>query len=285
MACGRFGGLTTMHFFPFFYCVFNRRAKHVLGFAAVSVVWSALAPMAVAANTSRWSGSIGPAGIVMPTYEGSDRYKVMPGLVGNITYDDMISLGTQGLSLYWHHNALRIGGGVTYRGERKDDSSNSLFAEGDKRLAGMGSIRAAVGVRGFASYDLGRLNLSASVTKFEGSDNNGLTVDFGAYMPFRLTQSLTVTPHVGMAWANKSYMQTFFGVTPTQSAATKFAVFAPSSTFKNVGGGVSINYALSEHWFIAEIVDAKALLGDASHSPLTYSKAAVTSATMLGYRF
>lgn len=248
------------------------------GTLSVNVAFAAESP-------SKWSASISPAAIVRPTYEGSDRYRVVPGVVGNVTYDDFISLGMQGLNLYWHHNGLRVGGGLTFKGKRKDNSSNNLVTEGDGRLAGMGTVKAAIGFRGFVSYDLGPINFAASVVKYDGSDNKGVNVDLGAFMPLRMTKSLTVTPHVGATWADTSYMQTFFGVTSTQSAASRFGIFSPGSGFKNIGGGVSVNYAFTKRWFVAEAIDVRGLLGDARHSPLSFSKTAMTSVFMVGYRF
>jgi outer membrane protein len=232
-----------------------------------------------------WDVTVGGGIAVRPTYEGSNRYMVSPVPFVKITYDDMVSLGNGGLNAYWHHDKFRIGGGLTYNGGRKDNSGNGVFNEGDDRLNGLGNVSGALGLKAFASYDLKPVNFSASITKFVGSDNDGLLVDVGASLPYKLTDHITLTPHVGATWANDSYMQTFFGVTPVQSANSGFSQFNAGSGFKDVGAGINTRYQVDEHWFIGANADVKELTGDAAKSPISFSSTEATFMTMVGYHF
>ena len=129
------------------------------------------------------------------------------------------------------------------------------------------------------------MNISGSVTKFTGNDNDGVLVDFGASMPYKATDKLKITPHIGTTWADKSYMQTFFGVTATQAANSRFSQFNASSGFKDVGAGVNADYRIDKHWFIGASADIKELTGDAAKSPITFSSTEGTFRTILGYHF
>jgi outer membrane scaffolding protein for murein synthesis (MipA/OmpV family) len=80
-------------------------------------------------------------------------------------------------------------------------------------------------------------------------------------------------------------MQTFFGVTPTQSADSRFSQFSAGSGFKDVGAGINANYRFDEHWFIGANADVKELTGDAAKSPISYSNTEGTFMTMVGYHF
>lgn len=237
------------------------------------------------AAKSDWDVSLGAGAALAPTFEGSDRYHVMPVPLVSITYKDMISLNATGLSAYWRTGDLRIGAGLTYNPGRTDSKDDGLLSNGDDRLRGMGDIDAALGLKAFASYRLWMLDLSAAVTKYTGDDNDGVVVDLGLALPYKLTDKLTLTPHVGATWANQDYMQTFFGVTTTQAANSGFARYDADAGFKDIRAGIDANYRFDEHWFLSVRTDVKRLVGDAVDSPISFSYTGVTAATMIGYRF
>jgi outer membrane scaffolding protein for murein synthesis (MipA/OmpV family) len=232
-----------------------------------------------------WDVALGAGAAVRPTFEGSDRTRVSPLPYIDVTYDDMISLGPNGLSAYWHQDGLRLGGGVTFDTGRKDSKGNGIFNEGDDRLKGLGNIDTAVGFKGFASYDLGFFDIDASVTKFAGSQNDGLLIDFGASLPYKVTDKVMVRAHVGATWADDGYMKTFFGVTPDQAAHSHFSRFGAGAGFKDVGASVNVKYQFDANWFVGAIADVEQLTGDASKSPISYSNTNETFLAFVGYHF
>lgn len=237
------------------------------------------------AAKSDWDVSLGAGAALSPTFEGSDRYHVLPVPLVSITYKDMISLNSTGLSAYWRTGGLRIGAGLTYNPGRDDSKDDGLFSNGDDRLRGMGDIDAALGLKAFASYRLWMLDLSAAATKYTGGDNDGVVIDLGLALPYTLFDKLTLSPHVGATWANQDYMQTFFGVTTTQAANSGFARYDADAGFKDIRAGIDANYRFDEHWFLSVRTDVKRLVGDAVDSPISFSDTGVTAATMVGYRF
>jgi len=237
------------------------------------------------AAKSDWDVSLGAGAALAPTFEGSDRYHVLPVPLVSITYKDMISLNSTGLSAYWRTGGLRIGAGLTYNPGRDDSKDDGLFSNGDDRLRGMGDIDAALGLKAFASYRLWMLDLSAAATKYTGGDNDGVVIDLGLALPYTLFDKLTLSPHVGATWANQDYMQTFFGVTATQAANSGFARHDADAGFKDIRAGIDATYRFDEHWFLSVRTDVKRLVGDAADSPISFSDTGVTAATMIGYRF
>jgi len=237
------------------------------------------------AAKSDWDVSLGAGAALVPTFEGSDRYHVMPVPLVSITYKDMISLNANGLSAYWRTGDLRIGAGLVYNPGRSDSKDNGLFGNGDDRLRGMGDIDAALGLKAFASYHLWVMDLSAAVTKYTGNDNDGVVVEMGLKVPYKLTDKFTLTPHVGATWANQDYMQTFFGVTAAQAARSGFARYDADAGFKDIRAGVDANYRFDENWFLNVRAEVKRLVGDAAESPISFSDTGVTAAAMVGYRF
>lgn len=237
-------------------------------------------------SDSKFDITAGLGAAMRPTYLGSDRYRVSPIPLVSLRWNDMVALGPEGLRLYWHHDAFTAGVGLTFDGGRDEKDPNSLgFGNGDSRLKGMGKIDAAIGYQAFIAYQLGMVELSGSMTKYEGSQNDGLRARFGAAVPLHLTRAFMVKPHVEAQWANDSYMQTFFGVSAQQATTSQFAQYSAKSGLYDVTGGLTFNYVFSRHWFAMSDVSASILTGDARNSPLTYSKTGVTAMTAIGYRF
>ena len=237
-----------------------------------------------ASKNEGWRVMLGAGPYVRPTYEGSDRYSVVPVPVINATYNDMLSISTGGLNVYWHDDHVRLGAGLSYQGGRKESKSGSFFSRGDDRLIGMGNVNAALGVRAFGSYSIEHVKLSAAVTQFTGG-NHGLLVDVGASLPFKATGRLILKPHVNATWANGTYMQTFYGVTTVQAANSRFTRFNAGAGLKDVSIGLNANYGLDQNWFLAINADAKRLTGDAARSPISLSNTQITVMSMLGYQF
>ncbi|MEC4591124.1 MULTISPECIES: MipA/OmpV family protein [Nitrospirillum] len=232
-----------------------------------------------------WDITVGGGVAVRPNYEGSDHYRVAPLPLVTIRYDDMLALGPEGLSAYWHQGNVRVGAALTFDPGRNDSNTNGLFSNGDDRLKGLGDIDTSLGVKLFGAYQLGRISLDASVTKYTGDQNDGVVLTAGAGLPFKLADHLILTPHVGTTWANDNYMQTYFGVTPVQAAHSRFAAYTAGSGFKDVSAGVGALYRFNEHWFVTGDVSVKRLLGDAADSPVTYDATSARAFTAVGYRF
>lgn len=242
-------------------------------------------------SSSRWDATLGVGAGVRPTYEGSDRYVALPVPYIDVNYNDWLSFGRNGLNAYWSKGNLRIGGGITSAEGRLDHDSHNPLERGDDRLAGMGEIDRATGLRAFASYKLGRVNISGSVTRFYGSEhhddprNEGLLVSIGAAIPFQITDKLTITTAVGATWADRKYTQTFFGVTEAQAKNSRFAPFAAGSGLKNVDADIGVSYHFNRHWSIQTLLQVKALSGDAARSPVTFSDTDASLITTINYHF
>jgi outer membrane protein len=232
-----------------------------------------------------WDITLGVAGAVRPTFEGSDRYRVRPLPLATVSWRDTISLGEGGLSANWHNRHLRIGGGLTFDPGRKDHSTGGIFESGDDRLKGLGTINAALGLRAFAEYRKGPLSVELSGIKFTGGQNSGIMANLGLSLSVPLTRRLILIPNVRASWADGTYTQTYFGVTPVQAAASIFPAFSAGAGVKDVRGGVTLLYRLNDHWFIGANGSVVHLMGPAARSPISLADTSVTAMTMAGYRF
>lgn len=299
-------GTGYMHNFPCLILRFGRVfCKKLLPLLFIPAVLAGVCPTARAAdmNNSYGEQGIGPmspekkewdvklgAGLrIGPRYEGSANYSVSPVPYFNVVWRDTVSLGIGGLNV----NFLRdqnyvLGAGLTYHPGR-DEKGNSFFGTdlfgSDDRLKGLGDIDAAVGLRLFGSYMLGPLSFRGSLTKYTGSQNDGVLIDMGMAVPFHLADNLILSPGLRTSWASDSYMETFFGVTPLQSSRSAFPVFNAESGIKDVAAGVNATYLLDRHWFIAADASIKQLMDDADKSPITEAGVSTTVGTVVGYHF
>ena len=271
----------------------RRHSPHSLVFALLAAFLSlspsahgqpANDPFASNGKSSAWVVTLGAGAAVRPTFEGSDRYFVSPVPLVSINYNDWISLDTTGLNAYWRNGGLQIGGGLTYNLGRFQ-GSNSVFTPGDERLNGLGNIPGTAGLRAFANYKLGPVVLGTTLTKYLAEGNNGLLVDAQVEMPYRLGERTTLTGRLFATWADQSYMQTWFGVTPGQSVSSGYAIYQAESGIKNVGLGVNLRHRLGASWVLSADARLSRLTGSADYSPITVSNVNTSFLAMLGYRF
>ncbi len=230
-----------------------------------------------------WAITLGGGVAVRPTFEGSDKYRVSPIPFFSVIYRDMISLDATGLNAYWRYENLQIGGGITYNLGRSTD--DSLFGQGDSRLAGMGKVPATVGLRGFANYRLGPVMLGTSITKFFVEGNNGLLIDGGIGVPYRVTDKLMLMGRLSTTWADGNYMRNFFGVTAAQSAASGYAAYGATSGLKDISLSLGVQYQLTQNWLVSTNLRFTQLLSSAKDSPLSFADRSVMGMAMVGYRF
>jgi outer membrane protein len=230
-----------------------------------------------------WNVVLGAGAGVQPTYEGSDRYRAVPIPIFSAVWRDTVALDYNGLSAYWRGGGFTLGGGLTFDTGRSQ-SSSSLF-QGDDRLYGLGDIPAALGVKAFASYQLGPVGLDASLTKLTANGNDGLLAKFGASVPYAISERVTLIGLASTTWANQSYMQTHFGVTQAQAANSGYAAYSASAGLKDVSVGLAARYRIDEHWLLSLDARASFLTNDAAYSPITRSNINGGAMAGIAYHF
>lgn len=232
-----------------------------------------------------WDVNLGIVALNKPTYLGSDRDGVSVGPFGRIAWHDTVSLDNEGLKIYWHQDNFRCGVGLTYDAGRKDRDQNSFFSNGDERLKGMDEISPAVGFNAFTSYQIGPLALGLSATRFDGKENEGTLVNVDIGAPLHPTLRLTIIPRLSAVWANRDYMETFFGVTTAEAADSRFHQFTANYGLRNVAAGVAVAYSFNEHWGFGGRLTVTRFAGDAAKSPLTLSDVSTQLILGFGYHY
>lgn len=225
-----------------------------------------------------WSFVLGGGAMVRPSYEGSDKFSVSPLPFVSINWRDRVFLDMErGLGVnVVRTDALRLGMSVGFAPGRDEDDEDHLEGLGDIDAAARGHI--------FGSYSFGMVQLGLDVSKdFGGSE--GVLVRPGVSVKVPLSESWTLSSGVSATWANDDYMQSFFGVSSSQSRKSGLERFDAGAGFKSVDFRVGLNWAISESWFATANAGVGILLGDAADSPVTESDVQPSVGLAVGYRF
>lgn len=271
---------------------------HVPAFALIvqsvlAATLLALCPTVQAQSVSQepaygFSGRIGLSVATVPTYEGSPNRRTLVGPDLTLSYRSRdwgtVEFGQRGL--IW--NAVEAGRFrfalvAQFDPGRKDwDTSTLNPTPGDKRLAGMGNVQssteAGVGIGYGPVMVVARQSLSERGPK-------GAQVDMTVEMPWSLSDRLGFRFAVGATWANRDYMQTYFGVTPAQAQATSFSVYTPKSGCRKVDASVGAEYAIASSWKLQANVGFTRLGDVAAASPLVGRRNDASAALGIAYEF
>jgi MipA family protein len=156
------------------------------------------------------------------------------------------------------------------------------------RLQGLGDIDGGLVVGAYAGYRAGPWFFSASYHhQVTGDDDTGGLVRLAIDHTWRLSPTAKLVTSVGTAYASSDYMQTYFGVTAAQSAASLAGLpqFDPSAGFKDVSVGATATIELDPRWTLYLTGRYSRLIGDAADSPVIETENAFFGGAGLSYKF
>jgi MipA family protein len=100
-----------------------------------------------------------------------------------------------------------------------------------------------------------------------------------------LTPTLELTSGASLNVAGATYLRTYYGVTPEQSARSGYPVYTPGSGLRDIGLFARLKAELGHHWVLVGGTGYSRLLGPAADSPLAQRPSAFTFSAGIGYRF
>lgn len=227
---------------------------------ALSVAASVGVALPVAAQERSFNfalrGGIGAG----PAYPGSDEIKAMPDL--GFTFG----------SLNWGSASFGDGigniprNGLAFRGAFKFIGSRDVAD--NPELAGLEDIDAAVELGFGVIYRETNWQAFGDVRQgFGGHD--GVTATLGADAIFRPTDRWTLTAGPRVNLGNSTYASTYFGVSPTEAAASAFGAFDADGGALGAGVEFGAIYRIDDRWAIEGLLTYSKLLNDAADSPIT----------------
>jgi outer membrane protein len=250
-----------------------RRAFANMGMAGLCMIGSSVA---IAQQSPVTTLGIGAAAV--PRYEGSSSYHATPFPILSASRGIFFVDGLEGGIAYDLGDHVKVGALLSAEFGR-DESDGS-------RLKGLGDIDTTAGYGAFVRWQDGAFDASA---KYLQSAHSG----YGATLALAAKYKLVLDPRDNVAFeadstfANQKSMQTFFGVTPAQSAhgAAGLPAFSPSAGFKRVSTSATWVHILTPAWSVNGSVGVGRLLGDASASPVTEHSTWIFGGVGVAYSF
>jgi outer membrane protein len=221
-----------------------------------------------------------------PRYPGSDRYyiRVLPGL--NLEYGRFFLGGMGGngspvgLGAYLYRDRnwqLGVGLGGDVRKPREETDAPVLRGWGNIASTARGSL--------FGNFQEGWFNVHGYLSQDIAGKHEGLLASLYVGAVIHPLPSLTLSAGPEVIWANSSYSQTFFGLTPSQATIAGIAPYTAKAGIDSVRVQFGADYRIDDHWIVGTHLTDGRLQGDAADSPVTVDKSQHSVVAFLLYRF
>jgi MipA family protein len=223
-----------------------------------------------------WNVVVGAGVMYAPKFEGSDEFEISPVPMISATFGDRVTIDPGGLTVkVLESNGFKLSVNGGYDPGRSEDDSDHLRGLGDIDGGGV------IGTR--LSYEFGPAEVYASVDKTIGG-SDGLVGKIGGnvsqqYDRFVLSAGASAT------FADDNHMESYFGVTPTQSANSGLSEYEASAGLKRFDIEASVTYMATENWLIRGQAGVGFLTGDAADSPIVQDDVQPSAMLMVGYKF
>ncbi|WP_222428638.1 MipA/OmpV family protein [Herbaspirillum sp. SJZ099] len=232
--------------------------------------------------------TLGAGVAIGPRYSGSDQNRAGLGLAVDYAASNGFFIGTtRGIGYGSQAGKLDYSIALGYREGRKDSSQSSFMGRtGSDYLRGMGEIKGSVTTLlglGYTVTDWLRLGLQAEVPLSQR--DNGSALHFSASSPFYTSDSDRLTLGLTSSWGNRKYVQTYYGVTAAQSAASGFRQHGAKSGIYAYALELGWKHKFDANWSLMASVGAMQLAGDAGNSPIVKRKTAPMGSVFVTYSY
>jgi MipA family protein len=225
-------------------------------------------------------GTVGAAVFSTDEYHGSDKRRTLALPVLDYQWADGWFAGvTNGVGYNFSNSpGYQYGLRLTLDKGRKEHRASSL--------RGMGDVDAAFEGGAFFNYSLHQgLVLNSSLRYGAGDRRKGLVVDLGVAYSTEIAHQWYLSTGAGVTLVNAYFMQSFFGVTSTQSAASVYPIYTPGSGARDLRANLALTYSINENMSVTAAVSASSLLADAKASPLTRKRISESGVVAVWHAF
>ncbi|WP_299998308.1 MipA/OmpV family protein [uncultured Cedecea sp.] len=253
------------------------------------VVLILLAPPVLAAEQKQSNElTLGGGVDIAPYYSGSEKSRVTTALVLDYsTENGLFVSSTRGLGYGNNIGKFNYSAALSYRAGRKDrDVDSNSMSGGSNYLRGMGDIKgSAIGIPtlGYEISDWINVQLQAEIPISEL--DNGTALHFGIVSPLYQSSNSSVTLTFTGSWGTSKYMQTYYGVSTSQSANSGFKRYDAGSGIFAWSTNIDWTYKISQDWSVITGAGFTQLTGDAHNSPIVQRKTSPTGSLKVAYSF
>jgi len=245
-------------------------------------------PILAAAQNQDNALTLGGGANVTPRYSGSDKSRVTTAMVLDYTMaNGFFASSTRGIGYGNNIGKFDYNAALSYRAGRKDhDVDSDSLSDGSDYLHGMGDVKgSALGVFGLGYGVADWLNLQLQAEVPFSERNNGAALHFGINSPLYTSPNNTVTLALTGSWGTDKYMQTYYGVSASQSAASRFTRYDAGAGVYAWSMNLDWTHKFNEDWSVVAAAGITQLTGDARNSPIVQRKTSPTGSLLVTYRF
>lgn len=250
----------------------------------------AASPAAAQEGTGRpfwsgdWSLTVGAAGLVAPSFEGSKDwiFKVTP----------IVSLSRQGTALRFTSRNDDISLGFVDTGTfRAGIAGKPVFRrdeDTDDTLTGLDPVKFGVEAGGFVEvYPTDNIRIRGEVRKGIRS-HSGVVADVAVDVFDDLSPTVRVSGGPRLSLATEDYFDAYYGVSAAESARTGLSSYDPGGGIRAVGGGGAVTWKTTDTITTSLFAEYERLLGPAADSSLVKERGSPDQFTLglsATYRF
>jgi outer membrane scaffolding protein for murein synthesis (MipA/OmpV family) len=225
------------------------------------------------------SGVIGAVTFNMPRYMGADgnRTRALPFL--NYQWANGWFAGMVGIGHAWSNEPGQAYGlRLTVAPERKENDDNAL--------KGLGDVDMQAEFGGFYAQKLGAgFGLQSALRYGAGNDHDGALAELGLSWGTRVAGGIFFRMGLMANWANQAYMQSYFGVTPEQSARSGYSEHDTSGGLRDTRASLMLMQMFDRTTMGLVMVSQARWQGDAARSPFVRDTTNTMAIAALLYRF
>ena len=202
---------------------------------------------------------LGGGAQVRPDYPGSKNYEFWPAGFITLHYLQVPGFGVV-KNARTNDQGWSFGPSFNIQSKRKSSDYPELFGLNDVDTTF--ELGAKVGY----TFEFLRPWVAA---RYGLGGHGGVVGETGLDVIFRPSPVFEWTIGPRATFANRDYMQTYFGVTPAESALSgTLAAYSPGGGFKSFGGEFTARYEFAPQWAVRGEFIYDKLIGDAADSPI-----------------
>lgn len=229
-------------------------------------------------DTPRWQVILGGGVSYAPDFEGSDEFEASPFPFVSLQYG-RFSAGPEALGFeVWEGESASFGVSLGYGGGRDPEDIDSGVLDGFAEI----DDAAILGLR--YGYEFGETTAFADLKRFLG-ESDGTSLELGVEREKQITERFSLSAAVSATLSDSNYMETYFGVTPLDAAATGYSVYEAGSGLRRIDVKFGASYGFSENWMLRGEIGIGKLMSDAADSPIVIDDVQPEAMLAVAYRF
>ena len=237
-----------------------------------------------------WDVTVGGGALYAPTFAGSDSYEVDPLPFAEIVWRDRVFLSARrglGGTLLQRDAGEGAGGGPIdgYSLGLAVRPSEARDEDDDDHLTGLGDVDLSAEAGLFAALESGMVEFGAELYQDIGDGHEGLRGSLSVGLNRPVGERLFLGAEATIDFADKSYMESFFGVSSSQAARSSFSTYDAGAGIYSMGLEVSARYRITRGWGVTGILGYSHLVGDAADSPIVEEEGAIQAGAFVTYTF